>query len=154
MNVQQQVLNLIKENGGTATRGQINQLIEFIRPGVYEYYTSGICSKLMKKGFVKQEKTSPNRGPETVFNITPAGKRYIKTGPKFGPKGELSIVGATIPPATITTQKAPTPVEKLISGSIIRDLLLNKFDQLSASERCGLLEIYNIVESKTKTQQQ
>lgn len=154
MNVQQQVLNLIKENGGTATRGQINQLIEFIRPGVYEYYTSGICSKLMKKKFVKQEKDSPNRGPETVFSITPAGKRYIKNGPKFGPKGELSSVGGRIAPAKITTQKAPTPVEKLISGSIIRDLLLNKFDQLSASERCGLLEIYNIVESKTKTQQQ
>ena len=108
----------------------------------------------MDRGFVSIDKSGPRRGLDVVYHITPKGKRYLKNGKALGRKpkavaSKLSNTGAVAP-----VSKAPTPVEKLISGSIIRDLLLSKFDQLSASERCGLLEIYNIVESKTKTQQQ
>lgn len=154
MNTQQQVLNLLSKNGGTATREQICQLIEFTKPNVVRKYGTNLCYILVSKGFMKPVVGTPKRGKATLFVLTPSGRDYIKTGQRYGDNGTKSIVTKRTNPRQFKKASQTTPVEKLISGSIIRDLLLSKFDQLSASERCGLLEIYNIVESKTKTQQQ
>lgn len=154
MNVQQQALNLIKENGGSATRGQIKQLVEFTKKGANEFYTGTLCWRLVSRGFISIDKSGPQRGLDMVYNITPAGNRYLRNKGKVTKKpitvaAKLSNLGSVAP-----VERQSMPVEKLIRGSIIRDLLLSKFDQLSASERCGLLEIYNVIESNTKNQQQ
>lgn len=154
MNTRQQALNLIKQNGGVATREQICQLIEFTKPHVVRKYGTNLCGLLVSKGLMRPVKSSPKRGKKTAFILTPEGREYLKTGPKYGANGSKRQVQKLAPIAQAPEPKQPTPLEGLIRGSIIRDLLLNKFDQLTASERCGLLEIYNVIENKTKTQKQ
>lgn len=155
MNVQQQALNLIKENGGTATRGQIAQLTEFIRPNANAQYANTLCWHLYDRGFAKWTlKHKQSEKEKDEMQITPLGRKYLKDRKAtFKPRANAKSATA-VAIEKISEKKEPTPIEKLIRGSIIRDLLLSRFDQLSASERCGLVEIYNIIESNTKTQQQ
>lgn len=157
MNIQQQALNLIKENGGTATRKQIGQLIEFTKPNTNPYYLSTLCWRLETRKLIKYVERNPSNGENDVLKITTLGAKYIKNNrvldtSSYAVKPKKRVRAKAVKAAPeVAKVSTPAPVEKLIRGSIIRDLLFRKFDQLSASERCGLLEIYNIIESNSKT---
>ena len=144
MNTKYLLLSLIKEKGGMISRKEIKHFVESQNrksPGIIKSHYCAVIHNLSLDGVI----TKDTKYGKKCVTITKNGLDYLALGVENKRPYKRQVKQDKVKAQILKLSK---PKVHYSGGDLVKDLLLSKFDQLSAPEKVGLIELYEILKTK------